>query len=918
MTAPSYIYSGVCYTATASQTTFALTTTGGKSIGYLKKEHIKVRTSADSGNTWTGLTVDTDYVFGDPATSIVLNTGAAVGTLVDIHRDTPMDDDYIDFQAGSLLTAGQLNEFETWQLYIDQELSDGIKAIDDGGLDGRYVQVAGDTMTGTLNVGGSAKDGAENGVSLREAGLVQSSRDGSNAVWAGYATGNDDPTSLINANGSAEFASTVKLNGGRLIIRREGNISNLTNLISQHGAEGSTTNTLSLVADGTLKIGTNVSATDTTNIVLNPNGSAEFAGGNAYIESGGEIVARQLVTVSDPVNPAGATGKLNYYHLKLTDSSSSTTCEVVAETGQAKFLSDKSNIELNNDYALQVYRKSNKDNDVGFALFSNYQTIGRKQIEFYTNGNALFRGMVEAQQGIKFGDGSIQTTAGGSGGGGATVTVSDTAPTGQKQGDLWWDSLGAALYLWYVDPDVDEQWVPATPTAGDIAQTYVKKAGDNMTGDLTIATDKIELKTDGSATFAASVNVNRADGSTADGFAVRSGNKKRVGIDAAGDIKLGDDIQTSNTIYLKGSDGSAEFAGTVSLGSTTSATSNIALDAYSSAPATQGVAAIRAKGTNGGNLFVGMDSAGYDRFTVSNDGSAEFAGKVVVGNDAVDSDNVNGIQLATNGAVHVRRFGASDNPVFAGYSTTSGSSTTSMIASDGSASFAGIVTGSRFINATDSADPWLKGVNSSGTETFNVNKEGNATFAGTVYVGGWVPGDSNTPGSTNYGNYIEGIGGFFTNRESNNGTVIKGYKQGNLTVDITADGSAEFAGDIITLNSSREKAHHLFNSGAHYIFNTLDNAAALKIFKNSDRSKETIELNASGSAEFAGTVTANGTILTRANGDINVGDRLEQAQETFQKLRAAVDNATDFAQLKAAMQAALSGFEPGLEAGGLK
>ena len=69
----------------------------------------------------------------------------------------------------------------------------------------------------------------------------------------------------------------------------------------------------------------------------------------------------------------------------------------------------------------------------------------------------------------------------------------------------------------------------------------------------------------------------------------------------------------------------------------------------------------------------------------------------------------------------------------------------------------------------------------------------------------------------------------------------------------------------------------------------------------------------------SGTFRSSGSVLLEsATGDINVGDRLEQAQETFQKLRAAVDNATDFAQLKAAMQAALSGFEPGLEAGGLK
>ena len=139
MAVPTYKYSGVCYTATASQTTFALTTSGGKSIGYLKQEHIKVRTSADSGNTWTGLSINTDYVFADPATSIVLNTGATAGTLVDIHRETPMDDDYIDFQAGSLLTAAELNLFDTWQLYIDQELEDG-KASIDGTVPGAAVK----------------------------------------------------------------------------------------------------------------------------------------------------------------------------------------------------------------------------------------------------------------------------------------------------------------------------------------------------------------------------------------------------------------------------------------------------------------------------------------------------------------------------------------------------------------------------------------------------------------------------------------------------------------------------------------------------------------------------------------------------------------------------------------------------------
>ena len=147
MAVPSYKYSGVCYTATANQTTFALTTSGGLSIGYLKQSHIKVRSSSDNGSTWTDLVQGTAYNFADPATSIVLTTGAAVGTLIDISRHTPMDDDYIDFQPGSLLTAEQLNLFDTWQLYIDQELDDG-KAEIDGSTPGSAVK----SVTGTAPI----------------------------------------------------------------------------------------------------------------------------------------------------------------------------------------------------------------------------------------------------------------------------------------------------------------------------------------------------------------------------------------------------------------------------------------------------------------------------------------------------------------------------------------------------------------------------------------------------------------------------------------------------------------------------------------------------------------------------------------------------------------------------------------------
>jgi hypothetical protein len=48
----------------------------------------------------------------------------------------------------------------------------------------------------------------------------------------------------------------------------------------------------------------------------------------------------------------------------------------------------------------------------------------------------------------------------------------------------------------------------------------------------------------------------------------------------------------------------------------------------------------------------------------------------------------------------------------------------------------GIATVSRVINATDSNDPWLKGINDGGTETSFIQKAGNAFFAGTTLISG--------------------------------------------------------------------------------------------------------------------------------------------------------------------------------------
>ena len=67
-----------------------------------------------------------------------------------------------------------------------------------------------------------------------------------------------------------------------------------------------------------------------------------------------------------------------------------------------------------------------------------------------------------------------------------------------------------------------------------------------------------------------------------------------------------------------------------------------------------------------------------------------------------------------------------------------------------------------------------------------------------------------------------------------------------------------------------------------------------------------IELKSDGTATFKGEITANGTILTLASGDLNVGDRLKKADDALQALKTAAAAATDFAELKSAIVTALA------------
>ena len=110
----------------------------------------------------------------------------------------------------------------------------------------------------------------------------------------------------------------------------------------------------------------------------------------------------------------------------------------------------------------------------------------------------------------------------------------------------------------------------------------------------------------------------------------------------------------------------------------------------------------------------------------------------------------------------------------------------------------GIITAGRFINGTSSNDPWLKGVDSGGTETFFVKPDGSVSASGILLIGttDTNPGN-NTSGS---GLVLNGSDGKFSsavnqsevmvlNRMGNDGDIILFRQAGNTEGYIRVDGS---------------------------------------------------------------------------------------------------------------------------------
>ena len=125
-------YATRTYTPGSLTTTFALTTSGGDPIGYIKESDVSVKVN---GTTYTNAASGTNtYQISGSSTveqpnggNVVLNT-AAQGTVV-LERNTAIQDATVVYTAGSTLTSTDLNNADNQIRFGLQEFSDDYAAL---------------------------------------------------------------------------------------------------------------------------------------------------------------------------------------------------------------------------------------------------------------------------------------------------------------------------------------------------------------------------------------------------------------------------------------------------------------------------------------------------------------------------------------------------------------------------------------------------------------------------------------------------------------------------------------------------------------------------------------------------------------------------------------------------------------------
>ena len=347
--------------------------------------------------------------------------------------------------------------------------------------------------------------------------------------------------------------------------------------------------------------------------------------------------------------------------------------------------------------------------------------------------------------------------------------------------------------------------------------------------------------------------------------------------------------------------------------------------------------AITLKKTDGLDAQIRGELSGTTTFKVLGNGNATFAG------------NVTSTTTPTGAGIYVSPDSTGANPV-AIRIVDSGSNPKTSLLADGGANFASqqfriASSGETTIDspavAAGSNIFSIKTALNSGNEVASIKADGTAAFAGSVLSGNTGLNtygfDINiSDGTNNVAQYVAGSGLYIGNIGSNN--LI-----GNSAIQLGESGSASFAGMVRTRQAT---------NGTPSIYATCndtsgdtasivaDNSAGGNCFvaKNAANSQIVWKVRSDGTTTFAGTVTSANSFAIQLEADdetkyttdvdeegnetqtyngatLDVKESIETAttarlamRETFQELLVAVQSATDFGQLKAAMLVALEDY----------
>ena len=416
----------------------------------------------------------------------------------------------------------------------------------------------------------------------------------------------------------------------------------------------------------------------------------------------------------------------------------------------------------------------------------------------------------------------------------------------------------------YTNPDtgITYEWSngiwKAVRTAQTAPELFVDVDGDNLTGNLTLGTDKIVLDaTIGSATFTNNVDIKR---STANSDLKLSGSDTHA-------------VWLSNGNFALKYDGSATFAG----GSTTIDASN-GLKVNSSSGAFgqvngDGIYQMQTDGStvgaqilaNGSATFANDVSAlGYSASVGAGPNAYVFAGYNDEGSTALTSSIDRHGSATFQSYINAYDVVTVSQPVetYNCFAAQLNGSTNATIKADGSATFGGVLQGDQRIvingagGKTGSADTLLNYAGDGSTVTASFTADGSATFAAPVNVG-----SLDYTSNSGVGSEIRNDGLIRVQRASGSSSSVFQAWRGNLnTVSIEAGGNATFAGDVVTgvTNALVNTGSWMQSIGGIYTTRPAGSTDAAFACFQLGSGTPTATIGADGSAYFHKAVTANG------------------------------------------------------------